>query len=191
MKTINKIIDRFATSNGVIRALGIYIALVLLVIFFVKFVLGHFTYLTILDLRLFFTPAEALEYIESLGGTGRQVYFLCMILDSLYAMYYSFFTVILYVFILGKKGLHTGTFFRLRFLGFVPGICDLLQNIANMIMIVVFPIALDGIAWFSTVFTALKFGTFIFAFVCIGLLAASTLSRTGTTNKINQKKRDP
>lgn len=113
---------------------------------------------TILDMQLNYSPADAHRTLIDLQPAGRAVYLRTLLIDFVFIVSYIIFLMIsltlLSRFLLPKSQLY-------RFVWIVPlagGKFDALENCCFLLQLHAIPGALPGVAVFSNVFTLAKFG---------------------------------
>ena len=107
--------------------------------------------LPILDMRLWYTSADAYQLFDALGPAGRsdlRLFYLTG--DIIIPLSYSLFL---------WSAISRGALHRFRRLAFLGGAFDYLENIAILILLSRYPEHLDGLVTVAACFTLLKFLT--------------------------------
>lgn len=121
-----------------------------------------------LDLMFFFTPGEAFDMIEKYGPAGRDLYLkILLTVDILYPIVYTLFLG-LFLSWLFQRGFHPESIMqRLNVMPVGALLFDLLENIAIVTMLSMYPSIPDILAWLTMIFGSLKW---LFAFASIALI---------------------
>lgn len=104
--------------------------------------------LPILDTRFFYSPSDAYRLFDAFGLIGRQAYLReIWSLDLLVPMLFSFFLWAL---------LARGAFRKFRFLAFLAGGMDYLENILITVLLIQYPAHRDSLVWLAAYVTLTK-----------------------------------
>lgn len=111
-----------------------------------------------LDMELFYSPAQAYTNIDSLGPDGREFYVWLLVLDfavilAFGLMQSAFTTLLLQKLSVPEKWL------RLNLLPFARGMCDVLENCCLLFIVCHYPTTFEGIARIANIMTMLKWLT--------------------------------
>jgi hypothetical protein len=109
--------------------------------------------LPILDMRLWYTAADAYQLFEKLGPAGRSdLWHLYLTLDILIPILLTAFL---------WSALSRGAFSRLRAVALFGGTFDYLENISVLILLMNYPTHIDRLVTVAACFTVLKFVSYI------------------------------
>lgn len=124
---------------------------------------------TILDMQLNYSPADAHKTLLDLQESGRKVYVQMLLIDFVFIIAYTPFLMVsltlLYRFFFPKNRLY-------RIIWVVPlasGFFDVLENCGTLVQLKAFPEALPVVARISNVFTMSKFVTAGLCEVTLGI----------------------
>ena len=110
-----------------------------------------------IDTKLYYSPAEFYEIIEPYGDQGRRVYALShLTADVLFPLVYAFFFGLLIAYIFPRAFSVDSWVQRLNLAPFLLLIFDLIENISVVILLLVYPTQLQGVARFAGMITSLK-----------------------------------
>src|SRR4051812_15923245 len=120
--------------------------------------------LSMLDMRLWYTPADVYRLFDALGSWGRannRLFYLTI--DIIIPLSYS---------LLLWSAISHGAFYRFRAFGLFGGVFDYLENATILILLASYPIHRDSLVIAAACFTMLKFVFCIlgFGFAVVGYL---------------------
>jgi len=119
-------------------------------------------YNPVLDLKFYYTSDYVIRTFELLGEDLRKEYaFFEMVLDPLYIIIYSLFFSFLIAYCT-RKLKWKGFWSDLILLPYLMAFFDLMENSMILSMILTFPSEPIGFSFISSLFTILKFSSFIF-----------------------------
>ena len=123
--------------------------------------------LPILDMRPWYTAADAYQFFDALGPAGRSdIRLFYLTADIIIPLSYSLFL---------WSAISRGALYRFRRFAFLGGAFDYLENIAILILLSRYPEHLDNLVTLAACFTLLKF-------LCCGL--AIILAITGFFTRV-------
>lgn len=130
-----------------------------------------------LDIRFSYSSNEAYKVISDLGVVGRSSYLSYLSLDFGIIVFLSII-LLLFIAILLKKLKMNDKWTLIYLLPFTRGICDIVENILIMIILINYPKRLNAIADTGGIVTGLKWILMIITMVFIAILAFMILFKT-------------
>ena len=124
-----------------------------------------------LDLKFFYTPAEAFSLVESYGEAGRAAYRLFdLTADIVHPIAYTLFFGLLLSVLFQRAFSSTSAIQKFNVAPAISWAFDMLENIGVVTMLSVFPTKPALVAWLTAISTSLKW---VFFMATIGLLLYS------------------
>jgi len=136
-----------------------------------------------IDLRFFYTPTQVYAMIDAYGAVGRADYrFFELTGDILYPIVYTLLFSLAMTWLFQRGLAKASRLQRLNVVPFGAWLFDLLENLAIVTMLSIYPSQPAPLAWLATTFTMLKW---LFAAVTIFLLLIGIV--TATRNALQPK----
>jgi hypothetical protein len=131
-----------------------------------------------LDLNLFNPPAQSLEAVAAYGPDGRTTYVIVeLTADLLFPIVYALFLSLTLIFLLSRGFPAENGVQRLAALPLFAALCDYLENLGILLMLITYPRTFAPAAWLPALFTPLKWLMFIFSVVVIVIALIAVLRR--------------
>lgn len=125
----------------------------------------------ILDMEILYTPEQAYAILAALGESGRAFYLTHIVpLDLLVPFFYALFLSLAISWLLHRWLPAGSRWHRLNIVPLIGGLCDYLENLGVIAMLMAWPAQLFDIARFTMAAGLLKFSLSALAF-CIVIVA--------------------
>lgn len=172
--TVAESLTNFATGRNVGLFWLSFMTLYMLMTFLVGPILATYSSELPMDAHLNYSVTWTYQFLTSLTEHGRNLYVTVISSsDMIFPVLYAFAFTLLATFLFKKAALQESLVFKVRFLPFVAGLFDILENICFIIVVRNYPKELPRLVRVANVFTMLKFaGMWIgLMFVLIGVFA--------------------
>jgi hypothetical protein len=167
-----------AITSGkvVIATLAVYVILIVLIngqpfgVAQLKEITGG---VGILDLEVLYTPEQAYALLSAMGEAGRLFDLTHIVpLDLVFPFVYSLFDAVLITWLLHRWLPEESRWHRLNVIPIIGGICDYLENIGIITMLLAWPAQLPDIARFTMAagFFKFTFSALAFAIIFVAIL---------------------
>ncbi len=138
-----------------------------------------------IDLRFFYTPDQAYAMIDAYGGIGRADYrFFELTGDILYPIVYTLFFSLAMTWLFQRGLAKANKVQHLNVVPFGAWLFDLLENLAIVTLLSIYPSQPALLAWLATTFTMIKW---LFVGATILLLSIGLVTLVRKTFQSNKK----
>lgn len=170
MYLLNRLLDQLIENNNNVLSIFIF-SVITLVIFFVIFPRINNNNYEILDSRFCYSPENAYKVIDLKSEKFRKKYILnALTLDIIFPITYSLLFGIILTNLLKNFVSTDSLWYSSRFIPFMGGVSDVLENICISFLIIQYPMKYPIIATISSQFTSIKWIIFISSLASIIIL---------------------
>jgi hypothetical protein len=126
------------------------------------------TKLPLLDITTNYSPEQAYNYMDELGGDGRTAYMhFLFFIDTAFPISYSILVFLILSFFMQRISKKENPLYLLRFSPFMLGLLDLMQNVVELILLFNYPDRLLKTAQACSIITTVKMNTGLLVLIII------------------------